>query len=907
MHPPVSSPMADSVTINTNTDSLVEGSPSNTDNMERQALPVPPLPLTLTKEELRQNRIFMTLCNYLLSYPRYSISLFIILATRSLPLPTRNAGFAQPLRVVRTVSQEESDLYVECAQHAFRSIERTINTTALKEWQRVERVRQSNVDLLARAKEVSQSCTNSSIMIQQALQVWQRQNPQESIWRDGNDTISICSSQDRERLSLWPTSESAAYGDEAAAILDSYSSTSLISLRSLVDYSKRRSRYDYDYFVGVKIQGLLELLKTYPAVNISLPSYNVSAELQVELQGLLNAVLVFQNMMGVLNLRVTDFYSSILKLNTGYLDMIRRLQLSREYIIDFGKVEADIPPFLNLNSIPDVALLLPQVLEVPHLDDLPDIPVLLSLTIQRILDLITKLMKLVAEEASEDLYRALEILYSMLERLTLLEDYDPPKYAGSRSTITSIDGELDGLTSTGNAARNRMDGILARMQAAKERVLEDPMPSPNTSSRQSFANGNFTDFKYLQLEFPSFSMPDIMANFFAFLSSQQWLIEFVIQLIHLIRLKRKYERNATPDLPEINLNTDDDSADRDKAQSSRLGVIWDAVLCHLVTPWMALAMIVLPMFFLGASVWIPHVYASCRHSRNGTFVAHRVIAPLMINKANAAGQVLRARNERHCRLLQEQLCNRYYSESDALYQQDMYDLHVIHISGNESLQNVMAVQSCINTTFLDRAFDSGCCGLEGYGRTCDTVTNYTCAIDRSFYAPTPYRQISEYISNSQCEQILPPVEIADSRFQCDVIRSVCEFIPCTGVDEDYILHMTMESDCVAEVYLVQICILVLLCVYHAIMVNLCCTLAFHGIKRLQWRRLRPDGVKLQTQVNSKGELTKGGNLEERARLVNQVMKRFERVGRMQVIGAVVFFLLWIVSFFVLRQQLSIYK
>jgi hypothetical protein len=124
---------------------------------------------TFTEAELRRNRIFMTICNYLLSYPRYSFSLFVILATRSLPLPTWKSGFQQPLRAVRSVAREESHLYMECAHHTFQSLEKALNRTAEEEWRRIAHVRTRNADLIALAQLISQTCVNASMKAQRAI------------------------------------------------------------------------------------------------------------------------------------------------------------------------------------------------------------------------------------------------------------------------------------------------------------------------------------------------------------------------------------------------------------------------------------------------------------------------------------------------------------------------------------------------------------------------------------------------------------------------------------------------------------------------------------------------------------------------------------------------------------------
>jgi hypothetical protein len=121
--------------------------------------------------------------------------------------------------------------------------------------------------------------------------------------------------------------------------------------------------------------------------------------------------------------------------------------------------------------------------------------------------------------------------------------------------------------------------------------------------------------------------------------------------------------------------------------------------------------------------------------------------------------------------------------------------------------------------------------------------------------------------------------------------------------------MAIEADCQVETYVMQCCIFVLVALYHALVINLASTLVFTGIQRMQWRKLwrcaESTTIQLRTQMSTDGKLRKGvASAKERAARIDMVMRRYERVGCMQVGLGSMLFLIWFTSFFVLRNTLS---
>ena len=71
-----------------------------------------------------------------------------------------------------------------------------------------------------------------------------------------------------------------------------------------------------------------------------------------------------------------------------------------------------------------------------------------------------------------------------------------------------------------------------------------------------------------------------------------------------------------------------------------------------------------------------------------------------------------------------------------------------------------------------------------------------------------------------------------------------------------------------------------------------------------WWRLRPAGIRFQTHVTENGRLIQGGDLEERTNRITRAMRQFERMGKIQCALSAIIFLVWFVSFWIIRRALA---
>jgi hypothetical protein len=917
--------------------------------------PVTPLTSPLTRDELRNNRTFMTIVHFVLTYPRWSLSIFLLLASRSMiPLPTAGQAVREPLRDLRAVVATEAQLYKDCVLVQTQTTSTTSteseeedgeeeynghppwneheheheHETATREWVRTQQVRAANLKVMETARDHSERCSVVDTTARRALQqVWRRQDSSSNATTNATTTTTAavtaavwwlapaskteCDPTDRVNLTqILGSNGAVVVEDEVSGILAAYIATSRSSLGNVADYADSRTSYDYDYFVGYKIEAALQILDASwsapaPTISLSFDQDRLIRKLREALQSILDALADARVRVDLLTTRIGEFQLSLQAFYQNYVDLYGRLERVALFIRDFLPAGISLPSELDLSTVPLADFLLPPIFAVPNFPGgLLDVDTLVDDFVRQVLEILAELLVELTEEASEQLVAVLQELADRLRDLLTLEDYNPPQFVGSSSSGATGDilDELDFLFNLGEAARLNTMNALQQVQEVPPIIFNQGPSLPDLDFRNTSFDGNSTAFGYLEPSFPAFSIPEFIEVFFLWVVAYQWIIEVSVQLFRLWRLKKKYEKDATPDLPTIDYGTDQD----DKPHSSTLALVHVSFLKHFMTPWMALALILLPFSIATVTVWFPHVKTNCIDSRNGTFVARNIMSPLLINEANVPGNAYFTAAELQCQGNQRRICSTMFAESDALYRNDLALLFSSNVRYNQSTDTLGIFDRCIETDFLDSQFESSCCGLEGYGTECTEAGNADlCPIDNSTQPAASFRPLGEYLSDVACQSKTTDWVLQDSRFDCDALQGTCSVVAsCTGVDSDLIQFLSIEADCQVETYVIKCCLLVLLALYHAIMVNLCSTLAFNGVKHLRWRSLRPDGITFRTQINEDGELVKGGDRDERSARIAIAMKRFELIGWVQIALATSLFVVWFISFFVIAASID---
>jgi hypothetical protein len=867
------------------------------------------VPDTLSPQQIRKNRAKMTILHYIITYPQWSISLFLYFASLTAPIPTANDKFRKPIDSLLAVVQNEAILYYECVKSGFQYQELHLNRAALLEQDRVTKYRTNVVrPKIAQIATNTTKCVNATQSAQRALQVWNNTLGSSIPDTSGRNSTqySACTSNDRQRLSDMLLQDLNFVRDNVQGIFDAYLQATLDSMHKLVRYSQERSAYDYNFFVGVKVQATLQLLDQFVAPNIyvTYPEQRIIVELRNILQDILNVLQGAYLHIDVLSTRLIDFEVSISTFYVNYVDLHGRFDLINRFVDDFLPIGFTLPSYFDVSGLPLPNTLLPINFSIPLLNGaFPKLDDLASEYVVKALQLIARILQDAALEATEQASQTISQVLAALREIMSLEDYDPPKYPQSEKIVSPTDE----INQVATKAESSKSDLSAALDALNQRRFNLPDVVPVYPDRANYIldEKNQTNFSFLDLSYPEINIPIWILAVLGFVVSHSFLIEIVTQAIRLQRLRCKYEKNSSPDLPNIDFLVEtEDSDNHEKSHVYKVQVAQSMFFKHVMNPWVLIGLTLSPCIIALLFCWFPHVKQSCISSRNGTFLARKIFKQILINKANSQGYGLHTAAQVQCFSRQSSLCNEQVIASDEAYRSDVAALYTLQTHFNESNDIHGIIHRCVETKMLDELFNTHCCGLEGYtSLTClPEQRQEMCPIDTQAKPLASFRPVGELLLEPTCILDYPEASfVQESLFNCSVMETTCRHIPCTGVDENLIEYMTIEADCGVEIYGIQICIFLSLAVYHAIMINIMNKLFFNGMLQIRWKHFKPDGIKLITHINGDGQIVKGGDLQERADRVDLVMKRYVYAGYAQVGVSIVTLVFWLITFIVLKR------
>jgi hypothetical protein len=867
----------------------------------------PPGFTQLTEPQLKRNRTIMTAIHFVLTYPRWSISLFLVLAGLSLRLPSMEEAVRQPISDLRYLTSKESGYYAFCVSDTFERVSRQLANLAREQSEQSATIRDRNIELVRDIAEKANICGNATTDARRAIQTWKLRQPIPLV----NNT-SICSASDfsnlQQLLEQGPES-TLLLQSQATNALDEYLVASRATVERISEYAKARATYDYNYFLGVKVQGCLDLLEDFEVLNwtMPLPGQILVKDLNVSLKGVLDALNDLTARVDVLAIRLSEFQISIQGFYLNYKDLFDRLSNVAAFIREFIPSGIAMPVALDMSGIPLGDSLLPSVFEIPDFPTL-DVDRVISDSIREAIQVIERVLSELAMEIGDQAQSALKDLLWQMEELLTLEDYNPPQFVGADGIAETLSDELDFLRSLGQMTRRKvLSAWLGEGSRSNISSINQNMPLDWNVSNPDIVEGESSvPFRYMEPFFPLLRLPSIVS----FLARWAWVAELLLQLFRLLHLRRMYKREATMKLPEISYIEDEQGAGEAEARhQSRMAVIQLTVLKQVLNPWSLVVGVCLPLMILGITTWMPYVVNSCIKAHNGTVIGRGVVAPLMINNATFKGSAMHASAQYACRQNLRRICRERQAETELLHRQDASELVAAQARLREAAAASGVLARCVNSSALDEQFRTHCCGLKGYyddGAHCrsDQIKTY-CPIDTLHYPLSSFRPTGEYLQSDSCaDGASLDVTLEDSRFNCSALMGACDHVPCRGVDENLLLNLSVEVDCRVQVHLIKCCVLVALSTYHALLLNACATLAFCGVQRLRWRIFQPAGIELRTHMNAQGELVKGGNQADRLNRVTEAIRRFEMIGKAQILLSILLLVIWLSSFYVLSSLLS---
>ena len=876
----------------------------------------------------------MAILHFLMTSPKWSIGLFLFLAGHTSPIQSPSNAIREPVSQLRALVEMESQSYQTCIDHSWKRKQNQLRDVALHDRSNILELRKRNEQKIRQAQNDVETCLEKTQKARDMLVQWRNDgmtipwtvpistnNPMVEVV----ESSSLCSASDREDVETLLGQDFGLVEDQLSKVMEDYVGDSERSLEVVHTYALARFQYDYEYFVGLKIQPALDYL-----ANLDVNIESLEIDLQVDLDGLrtqielslteLNSMLTYaKEHIDILHDKLKEFVDVIDALYDNYSDAYDRLQRVIEFINDAVPDIVELPPFLNVDNLPIPDSLLPASFYWPRPSlDLEDIRTRIDEAADAYLLIVQNLLGDLRKLASVQLHGHLKDVFDDLVGILELKDYDPPQFQGSIGGISSMAQQLNFQGIRGEQMLNWTTDYLGniRNKASDISFTGDNITAPNVSSIDYSYVEDSTEFSYLEILIPDISFPEFFQTIVSWFLNNTWILEILIQAYRLFKLEATYIRGAIPQLPEIDYGDHDGESDEDDNFKTKYMILM-FVIKSFLTPRMICFVVFLPLVIVSIAFWFPHVHQSCVQSNDGTFIANNFLTPLMINQANAWGNVQFLHAEFQCQQTQRQWCTEVATEAETWYQTDVTAIHGLEIQNNKTAGLLETIGHCIDADQMTPLVQKACCGLKGYttvtpsgsatcfvspeyheGNSFDQNLDLVCPIDVSTNPPSAFSPLETYLREESCHRHHGLTDkshgatndwtLIDTRYNCSGLVDVCLHIPCAGADEDLIRQQTINADCQVEMYAIDVCYFLLALFVHAITINIVFTLIFNGIRQIRWRTLSPDGVRLRTQLRENGQLAKGYDMIDRSNRITKAVRRFEMMGKLQIgLGSVV--------------------
>jgi hypothetical protein len=849
--------------------------------------------------DVQASRTNMAIFHFIMTVPKWSIGLFLFLASYTSPLSTTHYAIQEPIQRLRALVQMESKSYQDCVQRSIARMDRGLEEVAIKDRRCLEEFHHENQKIVIEAQQVTNACSQHTRKARFSLVQWQYDSMPlpwtEIVSVDDviltNEYDGICTIDERNQTERLLGKDFRLYEDQISDVIETYVDDSQNSLELLQAYGLQRFEYDWKYFVMDRIQPALEYLAAHSAsiqsvaMNFEVDLSSVQVMFRSTLVQLETTLEEAKRHIDILQSKLEEFSVSINDFHFAYDELYGRLIKAVEFSKDLLPPGTSLPPFLDLTNLPIAEVYLPSTslvwseleLNYHHIHEM------LDEAAHECMLIMLNVLENVRAQAGQQLRGTIQDISRALVDILELKDYNPPKFHGSSDGIINVADELEFQSKRGEETRKWVDETMTSLGRITliNNANFTSIQGPNISAKNYSYVNDGTNFEYLGVLFPSISIPDLLNKAILWITSNTWLVEILIQAYRLWRLESVYSRGAIPKLPEIDYGDGDDNAEQPRTKYMIIEMIMKGILCPRL---IIFSFFCLPLCFISIFFWFPHVQKSCVATSDGTFIARNFLSPLLINQANAQGNARYLHTEFECQSSQRQWCTEIGTETETRYQADWSALHSFQMHHNQSLDAMGLMADCLDLSRMNLMVIESCCGLKGYGSSAclSDQHRFTCPIDASTTPPSAFLPLGTYLSEATCQKQFFVWDLADPRYDCANLTEVCRHIPCTGVNEDLIRLHTIQTDCKVELYVVDCCYFLLAVFFHAVSINLISTLLFRGLRQVQWRRLCPNGIKLKTQLRENGDLAKGFELEDRSVRIANAVKHFEILGKAQI-------------------------
>ena len=838
----------------------------------------------------------------------FSLLLYITSLTSGRGVLTFRSGVVDPIRNLASLVQMESNTYTASVQQSTTRTAQRLEKLAGEHREKMEGLFDSNRETIQRAEETASDCLRDTQKARGSLVQW-REDGMDIPWMeimeaDGGAVIqntsallsslnSTCTVQKRNQTERLLGQDYRLAEDQVNTALDNYMSDSHNSMEVIHGYAMDRFDYDWNYFIMERIQPALDYLVEH---SVSIQTMGIDLDYNVteiehmileQLQVLQRELEQAKQHIDLLQKKLVEFRTSIHGFYVRYNDMYDRMHKAAKIMFGFLPPGISLPDVFDFSDIPVADYFLPPSgLNWPEIElEYGDIQRKVQDTAEACLKIVIQLLDDAQIQAVQGLRGVVQQFSQELMEILELKNYDPPQFKGSRDGIFDIDQEVQFHSSRGQEALNWTTQALVDLRVRSPTlgnltISEVEIPEVDTFD-YNFTEDTSTTFKLLTIIIPKLSFIEYVLDKIALLDGYAFVLDILFGFFQWWRLLSIYEKGAMPNMPEIDYGDGDQHA-RERPQTiyKMLFFIMKSFMNPVFVGFLSIFSFVT---FLVIVIWIPHVQQMCIHSSNGTWFANNMLAPTLTNIAMAEGNAQYKLAEQSCFSSQNQWCTKIGMEVEKQVLFDKTSLHSFQTQHNRSLEALELMEDCVDTSSMTKMVTKSCCGLKGYNSVdCFSSSNYVCPIDSSTSPPSAYRPVATYLNSSACLEQLHEWTLMEEKYECTSLREACYHIPCQGVNDEWIHKYTTETDCKAELWIIESCRFWCALIFHFIALYVICSLIYLGCRDVHWREISPDSIKLRTNLRENGELAKGNELQERLEQILNEIQWFERNARLQI-------------------------
>ena len=724
------------------------------------------------------------------------------------------------------VTNDQRTSYVSCVEVQLGYCYMNLQSAADREAARVEKAREDNAVVVADARQNQIQCSSSFTSTRLSLQEWAK-GGSSLPYRPG------CSAEDRNTIGD-NVGDVSAVRSEAFGITTKYSEESDSTVGRLSDYAVIRARYDANYMDN-KTQYMQDDFESFvDGINFPDVSMNVSFKtLFPNVDDLIKCVSPkrppggpyshscplqewgaydylyysqsqYKTLMDDARANALDFYSKSqtyrANAKKAYDNSKKFLEGVHDAVKEFSVSTADWGDWYDMTLLD---IYPGDVVWPSQYGDFPNLPGVDAVweKVSPIADGFYGQMRsasrathALGEQVQEDVEAQLKKLPSPYP-----EDYNPPKYVGADSDVTSVTEEKKRHKNTTKSFLDQATVALGAFDQLQQYTAENLKPPRVTFNFTHFKDQSSDfSFNFAKLHAPNVDF-DLFFIQFGSVSGLLYLFDFAYRAYSSMRLLYFYWGRGSVNIPDVDLTVDQEPVNPLKMSTPRLAAL-------IITNPMAPAFLALTFTIWGgalmSSIYMPiyHEYIDgcVNHGPNGTFVTANMYS-MTYNYASEDGNTASFTGLDAYDTKRADICSQYSTHSQQNQVQDAQILESVKTSHESSSSSLALYSGCIDSVALDTQYSKACCGVLGYPACGPGGSgSVPCPLNTFLDPPSPFPLPSTTLLEPSCavDFNTPEWVLDDAVFNCDALPS-CE-TTCEGPDSLKLEAVTESCGCMVE-------------------------------------------------------------------------------------------------------------